>query len=86
MYNTVDLTVVRAVLPSLFSHLYYKRVYKTLNIQSLKKTLTKYHCVNHKILEIEIISLPYRKNYCKLVISSQKKKKNQHENTLLVPL
>lgn len=73
MYNTMDLTVVRAVLASLFSHLYYKRVYKTLEIQFLKKTFTEYHCVNHKISEITITSLPHQKNYCKLVISSQER-------------
>lgn len=70
--NMVNLTVVRTVSPSLFSHLYYKRVYKTLKIQSLKKTPTRYHCVNYKILEIKNISLPYQKSYCKLVIPSQK--------------
>lgn len=72
----VNLTVV---LPSLFSHLYYKRVYKTLKIQSLKKTPTKCHCVSFKILAIKDISPPYQKSYCKLVISSQKK--TQHEKT-----
>lgn len=75
MYNTLNLTVA---LPSLFSLLYYKRVEKTLKIQFLRKTPTKYHWVNFKILEIKNISLPYQKNYCKLVISSQKKPAWKH--------